>query len=355
MVRLKYFLITIVFFCFAHSDNNLRFYPGEEFMIEGKGETVDSSFYRLPTEYKNKVRKPVWDLAKNSAGLSIGFLTDSKEIEIKWSLLNNFQMNHMAGTGIRGVDLYCKKNDKWHYIKTAIPREKENHQKMIKNLSGEMMEYKLYLSLYDGIAKIEIGIDSVATILPSEKDEKLPIIFYGTSITQGGCASRPGMAYTNIISRQINRDCINLGFSGNGRMEPVIAQFISQFESDFIVVDCLPNMTADMIVENLEKFVKLLRTENNEIPIIFLENIYYTTSYFDFEEKKMLDEKNNTLRDELTKLQNSNIKNLHVIPALKIFPENHEGTVDGVHFTDFGFQIFSDSLVIQLKNLGLID
>ena len=134
----------------------------------------------------------MWDLSKSSAGLAIRFVTDSPYIKVKWEVLNNFSMNHMPDTGIKGVDLYYKNNNEWQYINTGRPQGFENHYTLIENMSNELKEFKIFLPLYDGVKNIEIGIDSSSRIEKAKKNEKQPIVFYGTSITQGGCASRPG-------------------------------------------------------------------------------------------------------------------------------------------------------------------
>ena len=151
-------------------------------------------------------------------------------------------MDHMPDTGIKGVDLYFKDNDEWQYINTGVPIGFNNEYKLVENMENELREYKLFLPLYDGIKNIEIGVDSLSYVKKPKSNEKKPIVFYGTSITQGACASRPGMAHTNIISRQLDRDVINFGFSGNGRMEESIANLISDSNPIFYVIECMPNI-----------------------------------------------------------------------------------------------------------------
>ncbi|HQS04771.1 MAG TPA: SGNH/GDSL hydrolase N-terminal domain-containing protein, partial [Daejeonella sp.] len=132
------------------------------FLIEGTGvaeSEKESPYDRLPASYKDKVRKPVWDLSKNSAGISLRFNSNSSSVKVKWALLNDTKMNHMAETGIKGVDLYCKVNGVWTYVNTGRPTAKENEASLISGLSPGEREYKLYLPLYDGTTKVEIGIE----------------------------------------------------------------------------------------------------------------------------------------------------------------------------------------------------
>ena len=206
------------------SDNNLeeisdiRYYGKDFFLLEGTeiaDSLKESRYDRLPLSLKNVVREPVWNLSKSSAGMSIRFLSNTTAINVKWTVLNDNKMPHMPESGIKGVDLYFNNNGKFQYLNTAIPSGIESEFLLMQNMSNEMREYKMFLPLYDGLASIEIGIDSDSQILKADKNMAKPIIFYGTSITQGCCASRPGMAHTNIISRKLNVDVINFGFSGN--------------------------------------------------------------------------------------------------------------------------------------------
>lgn len=276
-------------FCFARQKSlktqpHVQYFDKNYFLIEGTSiadSLKESPYDRLPASYKEKVRKPVWALSKNAAGISIRFLSNSTSLNVRWKLLNDFSMNHMAATGIKGIDLYCKVNGDWRFVNTAKPSGKENKFLLVNNMPKKMREYEMFLPLYDGVLDLEIGIDSLCIIRKPEKTHQKPIVFYGTSITQGGCASRPGMAYTNIISRKIHRECINFGFSGNGRMEKVIAELISGINASAYVIDCVANMTADQIKDSTFPLTDVIRKKHPETPIIFIEGVLYQKSFLD--------------------------------------------------------------------------
>ena len=160
-------------------------------------------YSRLPADCKDEIRKAVWDLGLNSAGLAIRFSSDSKCLGAEWTLLNNFHMAHMPGTGIRGIDLYTLNDEgTWCFIGTAQPNGKDSRNVFVRNMDGSQREYMAYLPLYDGVESLSIGIDSTATISAPRvqtHQSRKPIVFYGTSITQGGCASRPGKNYSNFF------------------------------------------------------------------------------------------------------------------------------------------------------------
>ncbi len=335
----------------------MKFFDKEFFLIQGSSfnsSSKDSPYDRLSIESKNLVRKELWDLSKNSAGISIKFNTNSSSITVKWLLLNDFTMQHMPNSGIKGVDLYYKSSKKWQYVGTGIPEGKSNQKTIIKNLSEKKREFQLYLPLYDGVKKIEIGIQNHSFIEKPPKPSKKPIVFYGTSITQGGCASRPGLAHTNIIARKTDIECINFGFSGNGRMEKTIASILAEIDALFYVIDCLANMTKSQIKKNALPLVKIIRKKNPIAPIVFIENIIFESAYFDKKVKKDLEEKNIELKTQFDKMVNENINNVYYISQNGAIGKDHEGTVDGVHFNDLGFMRYSDYLIANFKKMKIL-
>ncbi len=333
--------------------DSTKYYGKESFLIEGTTipeSEKESPYDRLPASYKDKVREPVWNLSKNSAGISIRFISDSPFITVRWHLLNDYTMSHMAETGIKGIDLYCKVNGTWQYVNTGRPKGKDNEVRLVNTLSRDRREYKLYLPLYDGTTKVEVGVDPTSAFGKPLPEKKLPIVFYGTSITQGGCASRPGMVYTSIISRRLGVDCINLGFSGNGKMEAPIVEVMSDIKASFYVIDCLPNMTAEEVTSRVIPLVNGLRAKNPDTPIAFVENVMYAKSYFEENMNTMLHEKNRALRVEYEKLVKQGMKNLIYIDSKGAMGTDGEGFVDGVHMTDLGFLRMANHLMNSFKN-----
>ena len=377
---MKYFLLVLIssFSVLTFSqqtetiitDSTIIYYGRQHFLIEGTaiGDSLKESPYdRLPISYKEKVREPVWDLSKASAGITVRFHSNSTSINLKWTVLNDFDMPHMAATGIKGIDLYTKYNNKWRYVTTAgalvglktyqnksIPADSENEYELIKNMTPEFREYKLFLPLYDGVTKLEVGIDSTASIEKPSPSAVKPIVFYGTSITQGGCASRPGMAHTNIISRKLDMDCINYGFSGNGRMETPIVELISEIDARFYVIECMQNMDSEQVSERVRPLVDIIRTNHPNTPIVLVENMMYTTAFLDQTLETRLIEENAALKNEYDKIIKSGTPNIFYIKDNKDFLVDNEGTVDGVHLTDLGFLRYADYLMENFKKFKLI-
>lgn len=337
--------------------DNTKYYGKESFLIEGTGvseSAKESPYDRLPLSSKGKVRQAVWDLSKNSAGLTVRFISNSPSVKVKWGILNDTKFNHMAATGIKGVDLYCKVNSKWVYVNTGRPTGIENEATMVSALAPGEKEFKIYLPLYDGTTYLEVGLDSASFIRKPAPESQLPIVFYGTSILQGGCASRPGMAFTNIISRKLNVDCYNFGFSGNGKMDPPVVDVISGIKASFYVIDCLPNMTPQQVTDSVMPLAKAIRAKNPLTPIVFVENIEYARIPFEANVKKSFEAKNAALKTEFDKLQKEGVKGLYYISSANAIGADNEGTVDGTHMTDLGFMRYADYLIGKFKENRLV-
>ena len=358
---------------FAQKASELKYYDVRELGLPvlGKGfddcvrqnDTIsDGYFTRLPADLQGVVRKAVWDLGQNSAGLAIRFRTNSKCIGAEWRPLNNFGMSHMTPTGVRGLDLYALVDGEWLFVGAGQPNGKKSRNVFIRKMNGEMREYIMYLPLYDGVINLSIGIDStaviekphVADLVPSEKD--LPIVFYGTSVTQGGCATRPGMAYPSIIERKLHRETVNLGFSGNGRMDKCLGDKIAKIPASMYVIDCLANCTSQIVKDSTEHFIRAIVEANPDVPVLMLSNYCYPYQYLDAQFQIDTPEENAIWKEFAQKFRKEGYKNVRYIDAyakgnMKKSPigPDHEGTVDGVHMTDLGFLRFADFLIKYIK------
>ena len=223
-------------------------------------------------------------------------------------------------------------------------------------MTQEMREFKIFLPLYDGVVNIEVGIDSNSIIKKPLKNRNKSIIFYGTSITQGGCASRPGMVHTNIISRKLDLDCINFGFSGNGRMEQPIAKLISKSKPLFYVIECMPNMiNPENVTNKTIPLINTIRENNPKTPIVLVENFFGTSSVLDKKMENEIREMNLALKTEYQKMISEGYNNIFYVESKNAIGNDNEGTVDGVHFTDLGFLRYADFLIDKFVGFGLID
>tara|TARA_B100001250_G_scaffold412775_2_gene444906 strand:- start:122 stop:1132 length:1011 start_codon:yes stop_codon:yes gene_type:complete len=301
---------------------------------------------RLPQKFENSIRKEVWELSENSAGASISFITDTPELIVKWNIKNNLSMNHMTDTGIKGIDLYQKKNGTWFHTSTGLPKGKENKQTLFEGLSKELREFRLHLPLYDTVTNIQFGLNNNSKF-KIIKNKNRSIIFYGTSLTQGGCASRPGLAYTNIISRELDNECINLGFSGNGHLENAIGKILSSIDAKMYVVECMANIDKKIVRNNTLSLIKTIRKNGNNLktPIVFFEQCITNLDSLYKDSIKSVLEKNDELKKQVKIAENSGHKNLHIIKQVGCIDEDSESTIDGIHFNDLGSQRYAKHFV----------
>jgi hypothetical protein len=335
-------------------DDKIAWFDAQQIGVEGKGfRDTKAPFDRLPARAEKLVRGSVWGLSRQSAGLCVRFETDATELHAKWSLTSaRLEMNHMPATGVSGLDLYVKmETGQWRWLAVGRPTAQSNSVRLVGGIPAGRREYIVYFPLYNGVTAVSIGIAKTAKLWkPNARTSGLkPIVFYGTSITQGGCASRPGMVHTAILGRWLDAPVINLGFSGNGRMENEVASLMGEIDASVYVLDCLPNISANDVKSRTEPVIKILRAAHPETPIVLVEDREYTDSFL----IKSKAERNRTSRVELKavydKLKAAGVKQLYYIEGKHLLGDDGEGTVDSSHPTDLGFVRQSEAFRKVLK------
>jgi hypothetical protein len=336
----------------SETKDTLKYYDGQEFTIIGKFHD-EKNYVRFPQEYKKTLRPDVWDLGQHSAGISIRFRTNSPGIAVRWTVKGDNIMDHMAFTGIKGIDLYAYVDGHWKYVNTGRVKGKTNVFTMVRSGGGIFREYLLNLPLYDGIDSLSIGINNSAEIsVPKENyliAEK-PVVYYGSSIAQGGCASRPGMAFTNILSRAMDRSFINMGFSGSGTFDLSVGEAMCETDAALYVIDCNPNTQTEQIYDRAVELVKLLKKKRPLVPVLLVEGFYYENGFVnpldsDTEKKRI------ELRRAFRLLKESGVKQLYYKKGDGMIGYDHEGTVDGVHPNDLGMLRIAESLKPAIQKI----
>ena len=335
-------------------DGKTMWYDARSLTIEGRGwpeSALESPYDRLPAKAKKMVRAPVWSLSHHSAGICVRFGTTARSIQIQWTLRSgSLAMPHMAATGVSGVDLYAKDAaGRWHYCGTGRPHGVTNKASFWVHIENPV-ECRVYLPLYNGTKELLIGIPKEEKIEPMDDAAARgkPIVFYGTSITQGGCASRTGMAYPSIVGRLLNMPVVNLGFSGNGKMDMELADLMAEIDARLYVVDTLWNMSPELVRERAEPFITRLHSLKPDVPILVCEDCNYRDD--------VPTPKGQILREVVEKLRGQGMTNLHFLSAKGMLGEDEEGTVDGCHPTDLGMlrmaRVFSGAIAKILSGPG---
>jgi hypothetical protein len=311
--------------------------------LEGQGwSETESPYDRLPAKAKGVVRDPVWNLSHHAAGLCVRFKTDSKSIAVNWSLTSpNLNMPHMPTSGVSGVDLYLRDSQgQWRWVSNGRPGKQQNNTAtLISGLDGSTHEGMIYFPLYNGVTELKIGTlpDSSIEPLSRPQESSRPIVFWGTSITHGACASRPGMVHTAMLGRRLDRPVINLGFSGNGRMESEVAELIAELDAEVFVIDCLPNLQAPEVQDRTPLLLEILRQAHPTTPIVLVEDRTYADAWINAGKRKRNVDSRKALRQAYEKQIKAGDQNLMYIEGEGMLGDDDEATVDSSHPTDLGF------------------
>ena len=308
---------------------------------------------RLPARLQATFRPPVWSLAQHASGARIRFRTDSTRLAVSASNPDTSTMHHMTTVGQSGLDLYVDGT----YRASAWP-DKQGRIQRDWTLGPNRVprEITLYLPLYNGIAFQSLQLDDHARVdAPSPFARPGPVVFYGSSITQGGCAENPGLSFPAILGRRLNLDFINLGFSGNGMGEPALATAISEIKPSAIVLDHWANPAPEDYRRSLPPFLDILRQAHPSVPILVTSPFWYPAEAASHDSHDLQQSKRQIARDFVSQRRKAGDRNLHFVDGLAmIAPHRSHGLVDGVHPNSLGFEWCADGLEPHLRRvLGL--
>ncbi|NMP37292.1 MAG: hypothetical protein GX051_04095 [Clostridiales bacterium] len=309
----------------------------EPFEIYGLFEShKGGSFCRMPGEVADGISSGVSGLYRNTAGGRVRFSTDSPYIAIKAAMPSITRFPHMPLSGTLGLDLYVRRGEKDVYLKTFMPPcDIEDGYECAADVDGALSAYTINFPLYNDVDELYIGLKRGCRLTFGEKyaDVK-PVVYYGSSITQGGCASRSGNAYESIISRRLDVDYINLGFSGNAKGEPEMAKYISALDMSVFVCDYDYNAPGVQHLKSTHfEFYEIFRSSQPDTPYVMISN-----PDFDF------DPVQNGLRREViaesfSRARALGDKNVFFIDGEALFGTDFRDscTVDALHPNDLGF------------------
>ena len=336
------------------SESEIDWYDVKEIGVEGKAWTETIRYFdRLPAKARTMVREPVWNLSRHSAGMCMRFVSDSSNIYVRYSLyLERLAMSHMPATGVSGLDLYAGDDigvDRW--VGVVRPEKQQIETSIAKNIGPGYRQYTLYLPLFNGLDSLEVGVLKGESFEPLAPRKEKPILFYGTSIMHGACASRPGMAFPSILGRRLRRPTINLGFSGNGCMEGEVADLLAELDPSIYVIDCLPNMNEITISERAVPLVKKLREANNKTPILLVEDRNFTNTSF-FPHRKSHHQKSRAaLKKAYAELSDAGVGNLYYMYGDHLLGKDGEAATDGSHPSDLGMVRYADAYEPVLRSI----
>lgn len=310
-------------------------------------------FDRFPAAAEGNVTAAVWGLSRDSAGMMVRFETDAPTIWVDYTLAKEqLAIPNMTAIGASGVDLYARDPaGKWRWVGATRPTATKVEQAVASGLAPGLREYALYLPLRNGVESLAIGVPPDAKFTRLGPRPAKPIVFYGTSITHGASASRPGMVHTAILGRRFDAPVVNLGFAGNGRMDAAVGDLLVKIDAAVYVIDCLPNMDAKAVREKCVPLVKQLRAARPDTPILLVEDRRNTNSWILPERDRHHTENHAALREAFATLQAAGVKGLHYLGGDDLLGHDAEGATDGSHPSDLGFVRQADQFEPVLRRI----
>ncbi|HWL53789.1 MAG TPA: SGNH/GDSL hydrolase family protein [Chthoniobacteraceae bacterium] len=312
------------------------------------------SFRRLPERALPQCPEAVRQISLAPAGVYLAFATDASEIAVRICNRDTVVMAHMPLTGSAGAELYTRDAARrWVPLATAVPsvENRRFERRLIREVRRGVQEYRLYLPLYKCVEEVSLGFSPGAVVLPGlEATEKKPIVFYGTSITQGGCANTAGSDFVSLVGRLMEANTLNLGFSGNGKGEAVIARLVSELDAQIYVLNYDANCTPEGFEQTLPEFVRILRADHPQTPIVLLGTVGLNGAWWDAPLRALLTKRRDAMMRYYLKAKEAGDANLHFIDGEGLLPSGLSGAfVDGSHPTSGGFFTMAQRLVPHLE------
>ena len=335
-------------------DNAIRYYDPTQkpFSVYGLivPDETEKQFCRIPTAVAETVSETVRLLYRNTAGGRIRFRTDSERLFLKAAYPGVVSMGHFAQSGVCGFSVWVNKGGADVFAGLLTPDLRTEFEGSLDLQSdGRMQEITICTPLYNGVVELFVGLDASAAVLPdSGYAFEKPVVFYGSSITQGGCASRPGSEYTAILSRRLRFDYVNLGFSGGAKGERAMAEYIRTLPMRAFVMDYDHNApTPEHLEKTHEPFFRVIRDACPALPVVFISRPNADRS--EDNRKRFA-----VIRKTYENARQSGDENVYLIDGATFFDDAlclNDPTVDRVHPTDLGFCLMAQKIEPCLRTV----
>ncbi len=325
--------------------------------INGRGWNAElqGGYTRLPARMQKNIPEKVWRLSQNAAGLTIRFTTDSRNLQVKYTIADAPRLPNMSRLNQAGIDLYATgSNGRTHWIGNHMQWSwgTDTIAFTFRDLETGKGTYELYLPPYSTVTSLKIGSDERATFsfLTARTDK--PIVIYGTSIVQGASPSRPGLMWTNLLRRLTGRNVVNMGFSGSCMMEPELFDALSEIDAGLYVIDPIPNsyrLTDEEIVRRVRQGVHKLRQKGNT-PILLSESYPQPDFSLNPHAEDRMRSANKALRTAYESLLKEGVKGIYYQFSQEIhFTE--DAMIEGTHPNDIGNMAYAKAYERKVKEI----
>jgi hypothetical protein len=298
--------------------------------------------WRLPKQAGEELPPGVERLMKFPAGARIRFASDTSSLRIRLQAPRIHSLSHMSPTGTSGLDAYV---DGAYWASATPNREGEQELTFFQGAAQKLRQITIYLPAYQEVTVLAVGIDAGAELSrPAPFAQRLPIVFYGSSIAQGACAGRPGMSYKAILARRLDVDFVNLGFSGSGRAEPAVVDLVNRVDACCYVFD-LGKSYRRQPVEVYAQMLRRVRAAHPDVPIVVMTSIFATREWYDRDWAELSEYVRDVAKQAAGEMIDAGDKDVHLVAGLRLLgPADADGFQEGVHPNDLGFTRIADRL-----------
>lgn len=341
---MKRVLIALALIGFVSSASAEKWVDARDLAIHGHTQKCEQHPYHRIDHAATNLNKKLATMAEEAAGLYVTFKTNSSFVAASWSIVPHRTRDNMSMIIQRGLDLYIKQDGEWRYAQssriTPDPAVTSYKKLLIKRLPKEEKEFMLYLPGWSEVKSLQIGIEEGATIEGTPSPFRHKVVVYGSSITHGACASRAGMTYTAIMSRNLGIDFINFGFAGQCMMQPEFLEILQKCEADAFIFDTFSNPSAKVIEARLANFVEGITKAHPGKPLIFIQSAIPLETCVDPGKRAKRELRFGTAARIMKELQKQ-YKDIYLLDVKDVIGK--DGSADNTHPNDLGFSRFVDT------------
>ena len=354
MKKILLTLLAIACAVATYAAEPLRYVDATTLTVLGKALPTDKDYNRIDTN-KYTVPSDCVVYSGYSTGLHIVFKTNSKTIAARWTTSDRIPGTNMTPNTQKGLDLYIMRDGEWVFAGVGSPKisgNRDTHEgTIVTNMAEGEKLCLLYLPIFDSVGKLEIGIEEGSNIAAAENPFRHKIVVHGSSITHGASANRAGMTYPAIFSRRTGLYTCNLGYSGRSKLQPEFATYLAEVaDANAFVFDTFSNPSAEIIAENFDRFVDIIRAKHPTTPLIFTQTIRRDTRNFnlkteDFEARKQ------AAAEKAVRERMKRDKHIYFLDSEGWLDDDHLATADGTHPTDLGFMRMLEHMEPAIKKI----
>ena len=328
-------------------------FPDDSIQVCGLPWFAETSpkLWRLPKRFQGRVPDDVFDGGKQTAGARLRFRTDARSLSLRATFPKFGIRTNMTQFTAHGVSTYV--DGRCWSARIPDGEGGETELSLFTDVDARMRDVCVYLPLYGPIEVAAVGVSEDAGFEPTEPFAvEKPVVFYGTSITQGGCASRPGLSYQATAARVLNIDYANFGFGGKGRCEREVAEVLAEIEASCFVLDVGQNTSAEDLDERFQTFLDTICEANPETPVLATTPIFYNAELWSAGHQKQVARKRETIRRSVACRREAGDERLHILEAKDyLWSDFTDGAVDGGHPNDLGFAEMAKGMAAALGEM----